>query len=140
MCRGLMAPEQKAVQALGDMCAVKYTENNIWAEEENEEAVIGVTEFALEELGKIIFIDPPSVGDELTRDETIFVVEGEENTIEFLSPLDGVVIDINPAASQSLEDIEDDPTNHGWILRIEMDDPSQIDEMLEEKDYAKLNR
>lgn len=119
---------------------MKYTEDNIWIEDEDDEAVIGITEFALEDLGKLVFIDAPSVGTSLTRDEAMFVVEGDDDTIEYLSPVDGVVIDINPAASDSLEDIEEDPTNHGWIIRIEMDDPEQLEELLEEAEYQKLNR
>ena len=119
---------------------MKYTEEDLWIEDENDEAVIGITDFALEELGKLVYIDTPTNGSQATRDEPLFVVEGEENTVEYLSPLDGVVVDINPATSDSLNDIEEDPTDHGWIIRIEMDDPEQLDELMSENEYRKMHR
>lgn len=116
---------------------MRYTEDHLWLEEEDGEIVIGVTEYGIERMGKLIFIDAPEVGTVLTGDEEMFVVEGEEATIEFLSPIDGTVSDVNPAVKGDLEAIEDDPTDHGWILRIE-GDGVDLEDFLTETAYNKL--
>ena len=117
---------------------MRFTEDHIWLEQDDDDIVIGLTEYGMGLFGKLIFIDLPESGDVVTRDEALFVVEGEEATTEFLSPIDATIIDVNPAADGGLEAIAEDPMDHGWLLRLEAGEGARLDDFLTEAAYSKL--
>lgn len=117
---------------------MRFTEDHIWLDQDDDEIVIGLTEYGMAQFGKLIFIDAPETGDVVTRDEALFVIEGEEATTEFLSPLDATIADVNPAIEGGLEAIAEDPMDHGWLLRLDVGEGYDLDEFLTETAYAKL--
>jgi glycine cleavage system H protein len=114
---------------------LKYHAEHDWARIEGDEATFGITWYAQDSLGEIVFFDPPAVGDTLTKDENYTEVESVKAVSDVVAPLSGEVIAVNDALSSSPEAINEDPYGDGWLVKVKLSDPSEADGLLDATAY-----
>ena len=118
---------------------LNYTEDHEWIRiEEDGTAVIGITEFAQHELGDIIFIDVNTVGQSLGQGEVFGAVEAVKTVSDLLLPIEGEILEINPAIEKKPELLNSDPYGEGWIIRMKPADASQKDGLLSADAYQEM--
>jgi glycine cleavage system H protein len=117
---------------------LRYTMDHEWLRIEGDEGVVGITAFAAEELGDIVFVEPPEIGRKLTRDETFGVIESVKTASDLFAPVAGEVIAINEALSESPESVNDAPYGDGWMVRLRLADTADADELLDAAAYRAL--
>lgn len=117
---------------------IKFTETHEWVRVEENRATIGVTDFAQKELGDIVYVETPDVDAEYDKGEAFGVVESTKAVNDIYSPLSGTIVEINEELEDAPELINEDPYERGWICVIELSDPSEVDNLLDPKDYEKL--
>ncbi len=117
---------------------LKYSEEHEWLKVEGEgRARIGITDFAQSELGDIVFVELPEVGDEVTAGEPFGSVESVKTVSELYAPVSGKVVEVNEALADSPENVNTSPYGDGWMIVVEMSDPSQVDQLLTAEQYKK---
>ena len=117
---------------------LRYTEDHEWVRLEGEEAVVGITAYAADELGDIVFVELPSVGADLSARQTFGVVESVKAVSDLFAPLAGEVVEANGELAGRPELVNDQPYGDGWMLRIRVEDPGQADELLDASAYEQL--
>jgi len=115
-----------------------YHPEHDWARIEGEEATLGITWFAQDALGEVVFFDPPAVGSTLTANESYAEVESVKAVSDVYAPLSGEVIAVNDDLSSSPERINDDPYGEGWLVRIKTVEASERDSLLDVAAYREL--
>ena len=115
-----------------------YTDDHEWAKFDNNIVTIGITDFAQSELGDIIFVELPDVGQEIDKDETFGTIEAVKTVSDLISPVTGKVVEINTELEDSPEFVNEDCYGNGWFVKIELNDISQKDGLLSAKDYQTL--
>lgn len=114
---------------------LKYHEEHEWVRVEGDTAVVGISHFAQDQLGEVVYIDLPSVGDEVIADETFGEIESVKSVSELYSPVSGVVLEVNTALMDTPETVNSDPYGDGWMVRIAMSDVSEIDGLMSAAEY-----
>ena len=114
---------------------LKYHPEHDWARVEGEEATLGITWFAQEQLGEVVFFDPPEVGKALSANSSYAEVESVKAVSDVIAPLSGEVIEVNEELSGSPELINDEPYGKGWLVRIKLSDPGEIESLLDVAAY-----
>ena len=114
---------------------VKYHPEHDWARIEGEEATFGITWFAQEQLGEVVFFDPPQVGAAVTKDQPYAEVESVKAVSDVVAPLSGEVIEVNGALADSPEQVNEDPYGTGWLVKVRLSDPSEADDLLDREAY-----
>lgn len=114
---------------------LKYSKEHIWVRVEGGKGVIGITDYAQDELGRITAIDLPSPGDEVDQDDTFGSVEARKTVADLYAPFSGVVLEVNDEAVESPEVVNDDPYDSGWLAVIEIKDPEELKLLLSAEDY-----
>lgn len=121
---------------------LKYTKEHEWISIEGNIATIGITDHAQSELGEIVYVEVETVDDEVEKDEVFGTVEAVKTTSDLFMPVSGKVIEFNSELDESEGDnpglINEDCYGGGWIIKVEMSDPSQVDELLEAEAYESL--
>ena len=117
---------------------LKYTSEHEWVRVEGDEAVIGITDFAQGELGDVVFIEIETEGETLTQGDTFGTIEAVKTVSELYMPLDGEVIEVNPALEDSPEIVNSKPYGEGWMIRIRISDKAQLEALLSAEDYGGL--
>ncbi len=117
---------------------LKYTKDHEWIKVEGNTAVVGITEFAQRELGDIVYVDIPSVGKEVAKEDTFGTVEAVKTVSDLFMPLTGTVTDINPALDSQPELVNTDPYGDGWMVKISIKDASEVDGLLSAEAYQSL--
>ena len=117
---------------------LKYTTEHEWIRIEGDEVVVGVTEFAQGELGDVVFIEIETEGETLSRGETFGTIEAVKTVSDLYMPLDGEVVKVNSDLEDKPELINSEPFEGGWMIRIKMSDPSQLDELMTPDAYSQL--
>ena len=117
---------------------LKYHAEHDWARIDGEEAVFGVTWYAQDALGEVVFYDPPEVGATLSRDQAYAEVESVKAVSDVFAPLSGEIIEVNAALSDSPEKINDDPYGEGWLVKVKLSDPSELQSLLDVGAYKNL--
>ena len=117
---------------------LKYHTEHDWARVEGGEATFGITWYAQDALGEVVFYDPPAVGTTVTADESYAEVESVKAVSDVYAPLTGEVVAVNDTLSDSPEQINDDPYGDGWLVRVKLTDPGQVDGLLDVDAYKKL--
>ena len=117
---------------------LKYHPEHDWARIDGDTATLGITWFAQDSLGEIVFFDPPSVGATVTKDQPYAEVESVKAVSDVIAPLSGEVVEVNEGLSGSPEQINEDPYGEGWLVRIRMSDPSEADALLDVGAYQGL--
>jgi glycine cleavage system H protein len=117
---------------------LKYTQDHEWVRVEGETAFIGVTDFAQGELGDVVFVEIETEGEHLGKGDTFGTVEAVKTVSDLFMPVGGQVVEVNPALADEPELVNKDPYNAGWMIKIIMADPSELDELLSAEDYQKM--
>jgi glycine cleavage system H protein len=115
-----------------------YHPEHDWARIEGDSATFGVTWYAQDTLGEIVFFEPPETGIEVKRDAPYAEVESVKAVSEVYAPLSGEVTEVNSALAASPETINDDPYGEGWMVKVKLSDASQADELMEAAAYRKM--
>jgi glycine cleavage system H protein len=117
---------------------LKYTAEHEWIRVEGDEIVVGVTEFAQGELGDVVFIELETEGETLSEGDTFGTIEAVKTVSDLYMPVDGEVVKVNPALEDTPELVNSEPFEGGWMIRIKMGDPSQLDGLMSADEYSAL--
>jgi glycine cleavage system H protein len=117
---------------------LRYTKDHEWVRIDGDEAVVGITQFAADQLGDIVFVELPAAGKALERHATFGVVESVKAVSDLFAPVAGEVTAANDALGGSPELVNSDPYGEGWMLRISLADPAQVEELLDAAAYEQL--
>jgi glycine cleavage system H protein len=117
---------------------LKYTEDHEWVRVEGDTAVVGITDYAQNELGDVVFVEIESEGEELDKGETFGTVEAVKTVSDLFMPVGGKVVEVNEALADEPELINKDPYGKGWMIKIELKDSSETDDLLSADDYKKM--
>ncbi len=116
----------------------RYTKDHEWIKLEGDEAVVGITDFAQNQLGDIIYVELPAVGKELLAHQTIGVVESVKSVSDVYAPVAGVVAKVNDALATTADLLNKDPHGQGWIVRIKVKDKKDLESLFTAGDYEKF--
>ena len=114
---------------------LKYTREHEWARKKGGNFVVGITDFAQEQLGDVVYVELPDVGDPVKKGESFGVVESTKAVSELFSPLTGKIVEVNDPLSDAPETVNDDPYEEGWMIVIEPSDPKELDALMDAKAY-----
>lgn len=114
---------------------LKYDKEHEWVRVEGDAAFIGISDFAQDQLGEVVYVDLPSVGDELVAGETFGEIESVKSVSELYAPISGTVVEVNDELDGSPETINSDPYGSGWMVKVQMGDPSEVDGLMSADDY-----
>ena len=114
---------------------VVYTKDHEWARIEGDVAYVGITDFAQSELGDIVFLDVPTVGEMLSAGEKFGDIEAVKTVAEAYMPVSGEVVEFNEALESAPELVNASPYDEGWIIKIKFSDPSEFDTLLKAEEY-----
>jgi glycine cleavage system H protein len=114
---------------------LKYHAEHDWARIEGDQATFGITWYAQDALGEVVFFDPPEVGKAVTKDEPYAEVESVKAVSDVIAPLSGEVVAVNEAVSETPELVNEDPYDAGWLVRVRLSDPSEKDQLLSAEAY-----
>jgi len=118
--------------------ALKYTKDHEWVKVEGNDAYIGVTEFAQRELGDIVYIDIPSVGKEVAKEEVFGTVEAVKTVSDLFMPVTGTISEVNPKLDSQPELVNSDPYGDGWMVKISLQNVADVDTLLSADDYKAI--
>ena len=116
----------------------KYSEEHEWVKDEDGKYRIGITHFAQSELGDIVFVELPEVGDEVTLNEPFGSVESVKTVSELYAPISGKVVEVNEELEDSPEFVNESPYEQAWMIVVEPSDVSEIDALMSAEDYDKM--
>jgi len=116
---------------------LKYHKEHTWVRVSGRKATVGITDYAQDALGDIVYIDLPEVDTDVEANSEIGEIESTKATSSIISPVSGRVIEVNEVLSESPETINEDPYGKAWIATIEIDDLSELDDMMDSAEYAK---
>lgn len=114
---------------------LKYSREHEWVLVEGSVATIGITAFAEQQLGDVVFIELPGVGDKVTKDEAMGVVESVKAVSDVYAPVSGTVLEINDDLPENTELVNEDCYGDGWMVKIELSDPTDLDELMTSEEY-----
>jgi glycine cleavage system H protein len=117
---------------------LKYSKEHEWVRLEGDVAVIGITQFAQDELGDIVYVEQPKIGDTVSQNEQFGVVESVKTVSDLYSPVSGEIVEVNDEVSSSPELINKEPYGAGWIVKIKTSDAAELDNLLSADDYKSM--
>jgi glycine cleavage system H protein len=117
---------------------LKYHPEHDWARIDGDEAVFGITWYAQDSLGEVVFFDPPEVGAQVSKDSAYAEVESVKAVSDVFAPLSGEITEVNEALADSPENINADPYGEGWMVKVKLSDTSEADELLDVEAYKNL--
>jgi len=114
---------------------LRYHQEHDWARVEGDTATFGITWYAQDQLGEVVFFDPPDVGTEVSADASYAEVESVKAVSDVIAPLSGEIVEVNEALKETPERINEDPYGEGWMVRVRLADPSQADGLMDAAAY-----
>ena len=120
------------------MNILRYTDDHEWARLEGDSVTVGITEFAQNQLGELVFVELPTVGGAVTQGDEAAVVESVKAAGEVKSPVGGTIMEINESLVDTPEKVNDDPMGEGWIYKVAITDLTEWDGLMDEAAYAAL--
>ena len=117
---------------------LKYHEEHDWARVDGDEAVLGITWFATDALGELVHFEPPEVGSAVAKDGAYGEVESVKAVSDLVAPLSGEVLEVNQQVVDAPETVNDDPYGNGWLIRIRLSTPDEVDVLLDAGAYRQL--
>lgn len=114
---------------------LKYTQDHEWVRIEGDEATVGITDFAQHELGDIVYVEVETEGETLAKEAVFGTVEAVKTVSDLFVPLSGEIIAFNDALEDTPELVNDDPYGEGWIVKIKLNNPSEIEDLLSDEGY-----
>jgi len=115
-----------------------FSESHEWVKVEEDEAYIGISDYAQKELGDIVFVELPEVGDTVTAGESFGTIEAVKAVEDLNSPVSGEIIEVNNELEDHPELINQSPLEDGWIIKIKLSDASELEELMDEETYNKM--
>ena len=119
---------------------LKYTREHEWARVEGERATVGITDYAQEALGDIVYVDLPAAGTAVSAGERFGEVESTKSVSDIYSPVSGTIVERNDDLDKSPEIINSDPYGRGWLVVVQVGDPSELDGLMDAEAYSSLVR
>ena len=117
---------------------IKYHRDHAWVRVEGKRATIGITDYAQHQLGDIVYVELPEAETEVDAESELSEIESTKATSPVVSPVSGTVVEVNEDLADSPEIINDDPYGNGWLIVIEMSDPSEVDDLMAKDEYEKF--
>jgi glycine cleavage system H protein len=117
---------------------LKYHPEHDWARIEGDEAAFGITDFAQDQLGEVVFFDPPEVGASVAAGQAYAEVESVKAVSDVVAPLSGEIVAVNDALGDTPEKINADPYGDGWLVRVKLSDTGEVDQLLDVEAYKRL--
>ena len=117
---------------------LRFSASHVWVKVEGAEAVVGLSDYLQDQLGRITALDLPDMGDVIRATRRMGKVESDEAASPLEAPVSGEVTDVNPEVLANPDVINSDPYGSGWLLRIRLEDPSELDDLINEEEYAEL--
>jgi glycine cleavage system H protein len=117
---------------------LRYHPDHDWARVEGAEATFGVTWYAQDALGEVVFYEPPEVGSQAVKDQAYAEVESVKAVSDVYAPLSGAIVAVNDAVADKPELINEDPYGEGWLVKVKLSDPSEAEQLLDADAYRKL--
>lgn len=117
---------------------LRYTNDHEWIRVEGKNAYVGITDFAQGELGDIVFVEIETVGTHLDKGNTFGTIEAVKTVSDLFIPVSGKVLEMNSGINDVPDLINKDPYGKGWLIKVEMDDPAQVNELMDAKAYAEM--
>ena len=117
---------------------LKYTKDHEWVKLEGNIATVGVTDFAQSELGDIVYVEVDTIDETLDKDQVFGTVEAVKTVSDLFLPMSGKIVEFNESLSDSPESINDSPYDDGWIIKVEVSNPDEINQLLNNRDYSDL--
>mgnify|MGYP001430300316 FL=1 len=115
-----------------------YTNDHEWIKIEENQAIIGITDFAQSELGDIVFIEFPDEGDTFQKGDTIGTIEAVKTVADLYAPISGKILELNLELDDNIELINSDPIGKGWLIKMELSNPDETSDLLSAEDYGNL--
>ncbi|MBI2539287.1 MAG: glycine cleavage system protein GcvH [Deltaproteobacteria bacterium] len=115
---------------------LKYTKEHEWVLVEDRIATIGITEYAQQELGDVVYVELPEVGEKIVKDDPFGAVESVKAVSDIYAPVSGTVIEVNDTLPDSPETINDDAYGDGWMIKVEMSDADDLKDLMSAEEYA----
>jgi glycine cleavage system H protein len=115
---------------------LKYSKEHEWVLVEGNVAIVGITEYAQQELGDIVFVELPEVGEKVVKDDAFGVVESVKAVSDVYAPVGGTVLEANDTLPDSPETVNDDPYGDGWMIKVEMSDKDDLKDLMTAEEYA----
>lgn len=115
---------------------LKYSKEHEWVLVEDKIAIIGITEFAQHELGDVVYVELPEVGEKVVKDDPFGAVESVKAVSDVFAPVSGAVVEINDTLPENPETINDDPYGDGWMIKVEMTDMDDLKDLMNAEEYA----
>jgi len=112
-----------------------YHPEHDWARVEGDTATFGITWYAQDALGEVVFFDPPAVGTSVVKDESYAEIESVKAVSDVIAPLSGEILEVNPAISSAPETLNDDPYGEGWLVKVKLSDPAETDSLMDAAAY-----
>ena len=117
---------------------LKYTKDHEWVSVEGNIATVGITDFAQSELGDIVYVEVDTLDETLKKDEVFGTVEAVKTVSDLFLPMSGKIVEFNESLSDAPESINESPYEQGWIIKVEVSNPDEINELLNSYDYSAL--
>ena len=114
---------------------LRYTEEHEWLKQDGDEVVVGITEYATEQLGDLVFVELPEEGRMVAKGEEIVTIESVKAASDIAAPLDGQISEVNPAIVANPSLVNEDPLEDGWFFKMTLEDPSEFDGLMDEEAY-----
>lgn len=117
---------------------VKYHREHQWVRLDGKRASVGITDYAQEELGDIVYIELPEVGLDVAAEEDVTEIESTKTTAPLIAPVSGRIVEVNEELKDAPELMNEDPYGKGWIITIEMSDPAEVEDLMDAKEYEEF--
>lgn len=117
---------------------LKYSKEHEWVLVEDDVAIIGITEFAQGELGDIVFVELPEVGEKISKDDPFGSLESVKAVSDIFAPISGSVVEINDDLKENPETVNEDPYGDGWMIKVQMTDMDELKDLMSSDDYAEF--
>ena len=117
---------------------MKFTKNHEWANLEGDNATIGISAYAAEQLGDVVYVELPEVGDSIKKDDVIGTIESVKTVSDLNAPVSGEVVEINEEIEDNPGLVNEEPQKGGWLLKVKVSDQNELNDLLNEEDYKKI--
>ena len=114
---------------------LRYHPEHDWARIDGDVATFGITWYAQDQLGEVVFVDPPEVGKTITKDEPYAEIESVKAVSDVVAPLSGEIVEVNEALKDAPEQINDDSYGEGWLVKVKLSDPSELEALMDAESY-----
>ena len=114
----------------------RYTKEHEWVKLEGDQALVGITDFAQDQLGDVVYVELPKVGDRVRMMQPFGVIESVKTASDLYAPVTGVVVEVNSAVVDEPQTVNDAPYEAGWLIKVKPDDPSEIERLMTAQQYA----